>query len=94
MMTRRKERGFIRKIGFSKNIFPIQKDGKYIPTTAYIFEICNVLGETPDYYLIGTPTKETDKITALIKTLPDSNQAMLLKLLELNVSEISSEQQK
>lgn len=78
---------------FQKSIFLIQKEGN-IPTTAYIFEICNVLGETPDYYLIGTPTKETDKITALIKTLPDSNQAILLKLLELYVSEISSEQQK
>lgn len=99
MMTKRKEKGFSQedlseKIGFSKNHISNIERGKYIPTTAYIFEICNVLGETPDYYLIGTPTKETDQITTLIKTLPDSNQTILLKLLELYISEISSEQQK
>ena len=98
-MTKRKEKGLSQedlseKIGFSKNHISNIERGKYIPTTAYLFAICNALGETPDYYLIGSPTKETDRITALIKTLPDYNQTILLKLLELYISEIANEQQK
>lgn len=98
MMTKRKEKGLSQedlpeKIGFSKNHISNIERGKYIPTTAYIFEICNALGETPDYYLIGTPTKKTDKITALIKTLPNNNQTILLKLLELYISEFNSKKQ-
>lgn len=78
-------------IGYSKNHISNIERGKYVPTTAFVFEVCNALGETPDYYLVGHPTENTDKITALVKTLPEYSQNILLKLIELYISEISNE---
>lgn len=71
-MTKRKECGLSQEtlaeiIGYSKNHLSSVERGKYTPTTNFIIAICNALGETPDYYLIGTPTKNTDNITTLIK---------------------------
>lgn len=98
-MIKRKEKGISQEelsemIGYSKNHISNIERGKYVPTTAFVFEICNALGETPDYYLIGNPTENTDKITTLIKTLPTYSQNILLKLIELYISEITTEQQK
>lgn len=61
-MTKRKECGLSQEtlaeiIGYSKNHLSSVERGKYTPTTNFIIAICNALGETPDYYLIGTPTK-------------------------------------
>lgn len=94
-MTKRKEKGYSQEqlselIGFSKNHLSNIERGKYTPTTAFIFEICNVLGETPDYYLIGNPSQNTDKITAIIKTLPEIKQKILLKLIECYIEEYSN----
>ncbi len=91
-MLKRKEKRFSQEqlaeiIGYSKNHLSNIERGKNIPTTLFIFEICNALGETPDYYLIGTPSESTDQITALVKALPESNQKILIKLLECYISE-------
>lgn len=93
-MLKRKEKGFSQeelseKIGYSKNHLSNIERGKYTPTTSFIIEICNALGETPDYYLIGNPTETTDKITSLIKSLPEDKQDMLVKILEYYIFEIS-----
>lgn len=98
-MIKRKEKGISQEelseiIGYSKNHISNIERGKYVPTTAFVFEICNTLGETPDYYLIGNATENTDKITSLIKTLPEYSQNILLKLIELYIFEITKEQQK
>lgn len=98
-MIKRKEKGISQEelsemIGYSKNHISNIERGKYVPTTAFVFEICNSLGETPDYYLIGNPTEVTDKITTLVKTLPAYSQSILLKLIELYIFEISNGQQK
>jgi len=99
IMIKRKESGISKeelseKIGYSKNHISNIERGKYVPTTAFMFEICNALGETPDYYLLGNSTENTDKITTLIKTLPEYSQNILLKLIELYISEITNEQLK
>ena len=91
IMFKRKEKGLSQeglaeKIGFSKNHISNIERGKYTPTTAFIFKICEVLGETPDYYLIGTSTKNTDRVTNLIKTLLIDKQELLLKLVEVYIS--------
>lgn len=98
-MIKRKEKGISQEelsemISYSKNHISNIERGKYVPTTAFVFEICNALGETPDYYLLENPTANTDKITALIKTLPEYSQNILLKLIELYISEITNEQPK
>ena len=95
-MLKRKEKGISQEklseiIGSSKNHISNIERGKYVPTTAFIFEICNTLGETPDYYLIGNPTEKTDKIVTLVKSLPEYTQNILLKVIEVYISEISKE---
>lgn len=95
-MLKRKEKGISQEelseiIGYSKNHISNIERGKYVPTTAFIFEICNALGETPDYYLIGKLTEETDRVATLFKTLPTYSQKILLKLLEVYISELSQE---
>ena len=91
---KRKEKGLSQEqlaeiIGFSKNHLSNIERGKYTPTTSFIFEICNALGETPDFYLIGNPTETTDQITSLIRTLPESEQEIIVKLIECYISEKS-----
>ena len=63
--------------------------GKYIPTTKFICEICNKLGETPDYYLIGKISEDCDEIITLIKSLPSDKQITLSKLLKFYIEEIN-----
>ena len=76
------------KLGISKNHLSNIERGKYIPTTEFIFKICNTMGNTPDYYLIGTPTAETDEIVNLIKTLPAAGQDKLLALIKFYINNL------
>ena len=76
------------KVGFSKNHISSVERGKYTPTTQLIFQICAVMGETPDYYLIGKPSGETDALTDLIKKLPSQSQKMVYKLIETYIENI------
>ena len=95
IMIKRIEKGLSQeelaeKIGYSKNHLSNIERGKYNPTTSFLIEICNVLGETPDYYLIGKPSKETDKATYLIQNLPSNQQSILIKLLECYLNEFTN----
>ena len=93
IMQRRKELGLSQeklaeKLGISKNHLSNIERGKYIPTTEFIFKICKTMGNTPDYYLIGTPVAETDEIVKLIKTLPTDKQQGVIKLLEFYIDNL------
>lgn len=95
IMQRRKELSLTQeqlaeKVGFSKNHISSVERGKYTPTTQLIFRICTVMGETPDYYLIGKASEETDKLTCLVKSLPPQAQKMAYKLLETYADNIHS----
>lgn len=61
--------------------------GVYLPTTQNIYKICSILGEEPNYYLVGhiSPERES-KIIDLIKILPQSYQESLEKSIELLVN--------
>lgn len=76
------------KVGFSKNHISSVERGKYTPTTQLIFRICEAMGETPDYYLIGKPSDTTDKLTNLIKSLPPRTQEITFKLVETYLENI------
>lgn len=78
------------KVGLSKNHLSNIECGKYLPTTQLIFQICEILGETPDYYLIGKLSEESTNISALIKGLPADSQRIVCRLLETYIEEISS----
>lgn len=93
IMQRRKELGLSQeklaeKLGISKNHLSNIERGKYMPTTECIFKICNTIGYTPDYYLIGAPIAETDEIVKLIKTLPRDKQQGIIKLLKFYIDNL------
>ena len=93
IMQRRKSCGLTQEelsetIGFSKNHLSSIERGKFVPTTQFIFKICNVLGETPDYYLIGKLSEDADEITELVRCLPDNAQHMCCTLLKTLLQEI------
>lgn len=95
ILQKRKENGLSQeelseKLGISKNHLSSIERGIYIPTTKLVIELCNVLGETPDYYLIGKITKEANEILNLLKKLPPKDQTIILKLIEKYIEEISN----
>ena len=77
------------QVGLSKNHISNIECGKSMPTTRFILQICSILGETPDYYLIGKITEETDRISELVKQLPDKSQHVLCRVLEIYLDQIS-----
>lgn len=91
-MRLRKEKGLTQEelsemIGISKNHLSGIECGKYTPTTQFIIDLCNVLGRTPDYYLIGQVSDKTDMLTNLIRGLPEREQVICIKLLETYIIE-------
>lgn len=95
-MQRRKALGLTQEelseqIGVSKNHLSSIERGGYLPTTQVIMRLCTVLGETPDYYLIGKISTQTDELSALIKRLPESSQKILCRLIAIYISEYGCE---
>lgn len=95
IMQRRKACGFTQEklselVGLSKNHISSVERGVSVPTTQFIFRICEVLGETPDYYLLGKISEKTDEITNLIKTLPPDAQDITCRLIESYIEYIHS----
>lgn len=87
IMQKRKSCGYTQeqlaeRIGFSKNHISSVERGIYTPTTQFIFRLCDELGETPDYYLIGRSNGKTDRITDLIKGLSPKTQDIMCRLIE------------
>ena len=95
IMQRRKAMGFSQEelaeqVGLSKNHISNIERGKHLPTTRCIMQLCSILGETPDYYLVGKISEETDSITSMVKELPMESQRIVRRLLETYLDEISS----
>lgn len=96
IMQRRKEKGlnqeqFSELVGYSKNHISSIERGLYIPTTLFIFKTCDVLGGTPDYYLIGKISEEAEETVKLLRQLPDDKQKIIYKLLLTYISETNNE---
>lgn len=69
------------QINLSKNHISSMECGKSLPTTKCLLALCNVLGGTPNYYLLGEIVPETDAVTALIQQLSPNEQKKLYFLL-------------
>ena len=76
------------KLNLSKNHISSMECGKSMLTTKCLITICNVLGGTPDYYLIGGIIPEADTITTLAKRLSPYEQKKLAQLLTVYLSEV------
>ena len=82
IMQQRKACGYTQeqlseKIDYSKNHISSVERGLCVPTTQFIFKICEALGETPDFYLIGKTNRQTDEIAKLIESLPCSGREII-----------------
>lgn len=69
------------RLHLSTNHISSMECGKSLLTTKRLLMLCDILGGTPDYYLIGEITPEADAITALIKRLAPDEQETLCRLL-------------
>lgn len=95
IMQRRKAKGLTQEdlseqIGISKNHLSGIERGVYLPTISTIIKICNILGFSPDYYLIGQISIDEDEFTGLIRQLPGNEQIVLKKLLETYLLEFAN----
>lgn len=75
------------RIGLSKNHLSNIERGRYLPTIETMLLICDALGQTPDYYLIGKVSPETDCISQMIRCLPEDSQRIVCKLIETYLGE-------
>ncbi len=78
------------RIELSKNHLSNIERGRYLPTIQTMLLICEVLGQTPDYYLIGRVSAETDRISELVKRFPEDSQRVLHRLIETYLEESSA----
>ena len=74
------------KLGLSPNHVSSMECGKSLLTTKRLLMLCEILGGSPDYYLIGKITPEASGITALIKRLTPVEQEILCQLLDTYLS--------
>ena len=69
------------RLNLSTNHISSMECGKSLLTTKRLLMLCDVLGGTPDYYLIGAITPEADAIMTLIKRLTPDDQKTLCRRL-------------
>lgn len=77
-------------IDLSKNHLSNIERGRYLPTIETLLLICDILGQTPDYYLTGKISPETDRISQMVKRLSEDSQRILCKLIETYLEESSA----
>lgn len=76
------------QLNLSKNHISSIECGKSLLTTKGLISLCNILGGTPDYYLIGNIVPETDAVTTLIRRLSPNEQKILCRLLDSYLNSI------
>lgn len=97
IMQKRKEKGYTQEalaelLGISSGHLSCVERGCYLPTTQNLFKLCDILGETPNYYLIGElSTKRESNLISLTKMLPESYQKMIEKSIRSLVEAYSNE---
>lgn len=69
------------KLELSTNHISSMECGKSLLTTKRLLVLCDVLGGTPNYYLLGEIEPEADRMITLIKKLSPDEQKTLCRLL-------------
>lgn len=69
------------RLELSTNHISSMECGKSLLTTKRLLNLCDILGGTPNYYLMGEIEPEADKITTLVKKLSPDEQKTLCHLL-------------
>jgi len=86
-MQRRKELGMTQEklaeqIGISKNHLSNIERGKNLPTVPLLFKLCDAMGATPDYYLLGKLSVGGEDLVELIGSMPGPQQDQARKLVK------------
>lgn len=89
---RRREKGLSQeqlaeKMNLSKNHISNLECGKSLLTTAHLMNLCDVLGGTPNYYLLGESSPEAGPIQQKISQMSPKEQVLLCKLLDVYLEE-------
>ena len=69
------------KLELSTNHISSMECGKSLLTTKRLLALCDILGGTPNYYLVGEITPDADEVTTLVRQLLPNEQKMLCRLL-------------
>lgn len=69
------------KLELSTNHISSMECGKSLLTTRRLLDLCNILGGTPNYYLLGEIEPATKGIIQLIQKLSPNEQETLFRLL-------------
>ena len=70
------------KMELSTNHISSMECGKSLLTTSRLMDLCDILGGTPNYYLLGEIEPEANRVTALVRKLSPGDQEMVCRLLE------------
>ena len=70
------------KMELSTNHISSMECGKSLLTTSRLMDLCDILGGTPNYYLLGEIEPEANRVTALVRKLSPDDQEMVCRLLE------------
>ena len=92
IMRARKEKGYTQEelselIGISKNHLSGIECGKYTATTPFVLKLCSILGQTPDFYLLGQVSVITDELIVLLRRLSEKEQQVIIKLIQVYLAE-------
>lgn len=92
---KRKEQGLRQKelaarLGLSDNHISNIERGKYLPSLPCLLRLCDVLGETPDYYLLGRASRpREDALARCMAQCSAAEQATVCRLLEAYLAQKS-----
>ncbi len=90
IMRLRKEKGYTQEklsemMEISKNHLSGIECGKYNVTLETLSKLCNTLGRTPDYYLIGQVSPTVDSLTTLIRQLSPLEQQIIEEMVKVYI---------
>ncbi len=95
MKQKRKEKGLCQKklaakLGLSNNHISNLERGKYLPSLPVLLRLCDVLGETPDYYLFGRISRpREDRLDRCMEQCTAAEQETVCRLLEMYLAQKS-----
>lgn len=88
IMQKRKEKGLRQRdlaeqLDLSNNHISNIERGKYLPSLGCLLQLCEILDETPDYFLLGIISKPTEDILLrYISQCSPDEQETICRLLE------------
>lgn len=88
IMQKRKEKGLRQRdlaeqLDLSNNHISNIERGKYLPSVRCLLRLCEILEETPDYFLLGMISKPNeDRMLQYISQCSPAEQETLCRLLE------------